>query len=143
MYGSLASQEQKNIINEINIEASMLQDRIFLNLNSLPQLVKVIPIPSDIKFDIVKAKGIEGQNAPDKVFLYNPWEKDESINYYWTVNSFQKIILHLSNPLEVEIKVTKIVILFEGVKPFSLPSKYSTNISFDNYTSSINSDSYL
>jgi hypothetical protein len=123
-YHSITKQEQINIADEIIYDASMLQDKIFLNLIRLPFLVRVVPIISGIKFDVVKTNKIENNNTStsEKIFLYNPWEKDESINYYWTVNSFQKVILHLYNPLQVELKVYKIVILFEGNKPFSIPS---------------------
>ena len=55
------------------------------------------------------------------MFLYNPWEKNDGINYYWTSNSHQKIFVELYNPLAIEIKVSKIVIIFEGNKPFSFP----------------------
>jgi hypothetical protein len=58
----------------------------------------------------------------DSVFLYNPWEKEDTINYYWTNKSFQKILITFYNPLLVDIRVNKIVIIFEGAKPFCLPS---------------------
>jgi hypothetical protein len=124
MYHSITKQEQINIVDEIISDASMIQDKIFLNLIRLPFLVRLIPIVSEIKFDVVNTNRIENNNniTSDKIFLYNPWEKDDSIDYYWTVNSFQKVILHLYNSLQVELKVSKIVILFEGNKPFSIPS---------------------
>jgi len=101
-----------------------------------------VPISSDIKFDTKKnpsykpkekdtqdALAPNGFNGPhdipeNKIFLYNPWEKSDGINYYWTCNSYQKIYVEFYNPLAVEIKVSKIIVLFEGKKPFTIPSNF-------------------
>lgn len=118
-----------------------MQEKIFLNLVKLPHLIRIVPISSDIKFDSKKnpnykpkkndlehAFARNGVGSPNditehKIFLYNPWEKSDGINYYWTCNSYQKIYVEFYNPLSVEIKVGKIIVLFEGKKPFTFPSK--------------------
>ena len=63
----------------------------------------------------------EKNSTENKIFLYNPWEKSEGINYYWTNNSYQKIYVELYNPLIIKIDIIDLEILFEGKKPFSIP----------------------
>lgn len=113
----------------------------------LPVVMKIIPLTSEVKFDILRGSfktimnrfndqrqlrptsnedsEITGSKEPKdgKVFLYNPWERDDTINYYWTANSFQKVYIQFYNPLSLELRINKIVLLFEGNKPFSFPSK--------------------
>ncbi len=65
----------------------------------------------------------EESEDQDDIFLYNPWEKDENINYYWTSYSEQKIKVCLFNPLKHQkLTVEKLVIIFEGNKPFCFPT---------------------
>ncbi len=131
----LMDTEQQNILDTINITSSFIQEKIFLNLVKLPFLIRIIPICSDIKFEskknphfnekIDEYDNINNLNtAINKIFLYNPWEKSDEINYYWTCNSYQKIYVEFYNPLSVEIKVSKIIILFEEKKLFTFPGKY-------------------
>ena len=48
----------------------------------------------------------------NSIFLYNPWDKTETINYYWTANSIQKVKVHLYNPLSgLELRIQKLIIL--------------------------------
>jgi hypothetical protein len=135
----ITSQEQFNFASNISTDSSMLQEKIFLNLSKLPTLVKIIPLASDVKFDTTKGMNTgmssldmepnqkEGDNSAsaktDKVFLYNPWEKDDNINYFWTTGSYQSVYVQFYNPLSLELRINKIVLIFEGCKPFSFPSK--------------------
>jgi len=148
--GSILSEtEQKNMISSIISDSSLLQEKLFLNLCKLPILIKIIPISSDTKFDIIRnhsknisdksqtekssyanndveTKQINKENSSEsleKIFLYNPWEKDKNVNYYWTSESSQRVLVQFYNPLAIELRVNKIVLLFEGNKPFSFPSK--------------------
>ena len=136
---NLTLEEQTKISESITKNSNLLQDKIFLNLNKIPYLVRIIPLCSEIKFDMKKNPNykppkshendenynkIKNSEIGNKVFLYNPWEKNEGINYYWTSNSHQKIFVELYNPLAIEIKISKIVIIFEGEKPFSFPGDY-------------------
>ncbi len=138
------------MISSIITDSALLQEKIFLNMSKLPVLMKIIPLTSVIKFDIIKNPDrdkpeekilidseldkengqqigsnskITSGNSNEKIFLYNPWEKDEYANYYWTSESSQRVYLELFNPLAVELKVKKIMLLFEGNRPFSFPSK--------------------
>ncbi len=129
MAGFTSSSEQKKLVNGLLADSSLLQEKIYLNLIKLPILMKILPVTSEVKFDVVKSNKKktmleETENTESNVFLYNPWERDETINYYWTENSYQKIIIQFYNPLNVELKVNKIVLLCEGNKPFSFPSKF-------------------
>lgn len=137
----LSATDQQTIMNTITKSSSLLQEKIFLNLIKLPKLIRIVPISSEIKFDSKKNPNYKPQETQEiisnadcadkekeiitenKIFLYNPWEKTDGINYYWTCNSCQKIYVEFYNPLSVEIKVCKIIVLFEGKKPFTYPSK--------------------
>jgi len=142
----LSITEQKYIFDFISKNSNLLQEKIFLNLIKLPYLIRVIPVCSDIKFDskrnpnyiskendenfLLKNQINKNLNngkdiSQNKIFLYNPWEKSDGINYYWTCNSYQKIYVEFFNPLLIDIKVSKIIVLFEGNKPFTFPSKKS------------------
>ncbi len=124
-------------MDSISKSSSFLQEKIFLNLIKLPCLIRIIPISSDIQFDSKKNPNYKQKETEEssnseyypnsattenKIFLYNPWEKSDGINYYWTCNSYQKIYVEFYNPLSIEIKVSKIIVLFEGKKPFTFPS---------------------
>ena len=67
--------------------------------------MKIKPLTSEIKFafnrNAVQSRG-------DNVFIYNPWDKSLTANYFWTVNSYQKILIQFYNPLLTEINLTKI-----------------------------------
>jgi hypothetical protein len=127
----------------------------------LPVVMKIIPLTSEVKFDILRGSfktimnrfndprqlphtsneeseiNLSKEPKDGKVFLYNPWERDDTINYYWTANSFQKVYIQFYNPLSLELRINKIVLLFEGNKPFSFPSKinfFNLYFSIDNFT---------
>ena len=104
-----------------------LQDKVFFNLTKLPILMRVIPLSSDIKFDTSSNPNKKSDNAKNKVFLYNPWEKSNHSNYYWTSGSFQRIKVQFYNPMDTEVLINKIIILFKGVKPITYPSSIQIN----------------
>lgn len=139
------------IMSTIKIDSLNLQEKFFCNLIRLPLLIKIEPLQNEIKFESSAfnkfLKGFQSKNNPmvnkseeieekkDNIFLYNPWDRDDSINYYWTVNSIQNIMVHLYNPLNTEIQINKLVIFFEGSKPFGFP--VSTIIPSKSYQSII------
>ena len=117
---SIGINEQKEFIQEHYKESLYLQEKFTLNLIKLPILVKIKPLTSEIKFafnrNAVQSRG-------DNVFIYNPWDKSLTANYFWTVNSYQKILIQFYNPLLTEINLTKINLIFDGEnKPFTYPS---------------------
>ena len=114
--------EQKSIMN-FNIKNSLLsQTKIFLNISKLPLLMRIIPITSNIRFDVSTNPNKKKQTD---IFLYNPWEENKLISniYYWTTNSYQQIKIQLYNPLDIELEINKIRILFKGVQPTVYPSR--------------------
>jgi len=123
---------QTKILNLVQNESKFLQEKVFYNLIKLPILIKIDPFVSEVKLDDVAGynKMIQNRLKKEKetkegedIFLYNPWEKDDKINFYWTSGSFQKIYVRLFNPLKSqELNVQKLVIIFEGNKPFSFPT---------------------
>ena len=102
--------EQKNIIKGFKTDSLLMQNKLNLSLTRFPILIRVIPISSNIKFDITKNPKVNGQQ--EQLFLYNPWEKNATINYYWTQNSYQNISVQFYNNLKTEITLTKIRIIF-------------------------------
>ena len=147
----LPEPEQKLIMSTIKLDSYNLQEKYFCNLIRLPLLIKIEPLQHEIKFEtsafnkilkniankpnqIIKNNSID-EEKKDNIFLYNPWDKDDSICYYWTVNSIQNILVHLFNPLNTDIQVNKLVIFFEGCKPFGFP--VSTTIPAKSYQSII------
>lgn len=118
--------EQKKLMLSHNRESMYLQEKLNLNLIKLPILVKIHPLTSNIKFafnrNFINIKNKKG-NDNDNIFIYNPWEKKQNINYFWTVNSYQKILIRFYNPLSTELILTKINLIFSGDnKPFTFPS---------------------
>lgn len=129
LFHTINQQSQIDTIQNSIRDSLFLQEKIFINTSKLPVLMRIIPISSDIKFDSSKnhnKKNANATNASDDIFLYNPWEKEETINYYWTAASYQKIKIQLHNPLKTMIMINKIIVLVEGdVKPISYPSSIS------------------
>lgn len=123
LFDYLPKNEQKNIINSYISESLMMQTKLNLSLLNVPILVRVLPISSPIKFDIIKNPKVQGQQ--EQLFLYNPWEKNASINYYWTQNSYQNISVEFHNNFKTKITVSKISIIFSSSKD---KTKSSNNI---------------
>ena len=125
MTGLINQSEQNKIIN-LNIKNSLLtQTKIFLNVSKLPLLMRIIPVTSDIRFDVTVNPN---KKKKTEIFLYNPWEQNKFVNnnFYWTTNSYQQIHIQFYNPLDIELDINKIRILFKGNQPTVYPS--SVNI---------------
>ena len=110
----LSKSKQNEIINQIN-NSNILNanKKINLSLYKIPILIRITPICSNIKFDITR-----NEKLPQKkqLFLYNPWKKASTINFFWTKNSNQYITIELENILKVPITLNNIIILFERKK---------------------------
>ena len=108
--------KQREIINEINKKS--LNKKLNVSLYKLPILIRLIPICSNIKFEI---------NPNDKIpqkkqlFLYNPWKKASNINYFWSKNSYQYVTIDFENVLKIPISINNLIILFslKELKPES------------------------
>ena len=123
LYNNISIDEQRSILNFHLKYSSNFQSKLYLSMYKIPILIKIIPLSSDIKFDISQNPNKKNEdNNNSKVFLYNPWEINNSSNYYWTKNSYQNIKIQLHNPLNVEIEINKIRILFTGTQPLNLPT---------------------
>ena len=61
--------EQKNIIKGFKTDSLLMQNKLNLSLTRFPILIRVIPISSNIKFDITKNPKVNGQQ--EQLFLYN------------------------------------------------------------------------
>ena len=130
-----------------------MQEKFFGNLIKSPLLIKIEPMQNEIRFEtsvfnkFLKSFQIknnlsqnknsnseETEEKRDSIFLYNPWDKNETC-YFWTVNSIQNIIVHLYNPLNTDLVIQKLVIFCEGSKPFGFP--VSSTITSKSYQSVI------
>ena len=112
--GDLSKSQQNEIINQIhNSKILNANKKINLSLYKIPILIRITPICSNIKFDITR-----NEKLPKKkqLFLYNPWKKASTINFFWTKNSYQYINIELENILKVPITLNNIIILFERKK---------------------------
>ena len=110
----LDEKKQTEIVNEIyNNNIFNINKRINLSLYKIPILIRIIPICSDIKFDITKN---EKKPKKKQLFLYNPWKKSSTINYFWSKNSYQYITIEFKNILKIPITLNNIIILFERKK---------------------------
>ena len=119
---SMIVPESQKIIMNFNIRNSLsTQKKVFLNISKLPLLMRIIPVTSNIRFDVSTNPNKKKKND---IFLYNPWEQNKFINnnFYWTTNSYQQIKLQFYNPLDIELEINKIHILFKGVQPTVYPS---------------------
>ena len=109
----ISENEQKNIFKIIQLNSIALQEKLLLNLIKLPILIRLIPLCSKIKFDFNKTLNIV-KNDEDEVFIYNPWDKNNIANFYWSENSIQEILVEFYNELNIEIILTKIDLLIEN-----------------------------
>ena len=119
---SMIKPENQKLIMNFNIRNSLsTQKKVFLNISKLPLLMRIIPVTSDIRFDVM---GNPNKKKKNEIFLYNPWEQNKNINnnFYWTTNSHQQIKLQFYNPLDIELEINKIHILFKGAQPTVYPS---------------------
>ena len=119
---SMIKPESQKLIMNFNIRNSLsTQKKVFLNISKLPLLMRIIPITSNIRFDVSTNPNKKKKN---EIFLYNPWEQNKFFNnnFYWTTNSYQQIKLQFYNPLDIELEINKIHIIFKGVQPTVYPS---------------------
>ena len=119
---SMIKPESQKLIMNFNIRNSLsTQKKVFLNISKLPLLMRIIPVTSNIRFDVSTNPNKKKKN---EIFLYNPWEQNKFINnnFYWTTNSYQQIKLQFYNPLDIELEINKIHIIFKGVQPTVYPS---------------------
>ena len=107
----MTEKKQNEIYNEIMKKS--INKKLNLSLYKIPLLIKLIPKCSNIKFDINPNEKIQKKK---QLFLYNPWKKASSINYFWTKNSYQYVIIELHNVLKIPIVLNNIIILFERKK---------------------------
>ena len=106
----LNKENQNKYINFIQKKSSKIKFINSYNVVNIPFLLKIIPQRADIKFDF--PENIE--ELKDDLFIYNPWiKKNEDICYYWTLNSIQTIKFHLYNPLNVEISIYQIQLIYD------------------------------
>ena len=114
--------ESQKLIMDFNVRNSLsTQKKVFLNISKLPLLMRIIPVTSNIRFDVSTNPN---KKRKSDIFLYNPWEQNKYINnnFYWTTNSYQQIKLQFYNPLDIELELNKIHILFKGAQPTVYPS---------------------
>ena len=107
---------------ESNIKNSLFtQKKVFLNISKLPLLMRIIPVTSNIRFDVSTNPN---KKRKSDIFLYNPWEQNKCTNnnFYWTTNSYQQIKIQFYNPLDIELEINQIHILFRGAQPTVYPS---------------------
>ena len=110
----LSENKQNEIIKELfENNALSISKKINLSLYKIPMLIRINPICSNIKFEITK-----NEKLPKKkqLFLYNPWKKSSTINYFWSKNSYQYITIEFKNILKIPITLNNIIILFERKK---------------------------
>ena len=106
--GDMNEKLQNEIISEVFKKT--LNKKINLSLYKIPILIRITPKCSDIKFDIAQNEKIQ---AKKQLFLYNPWKNSSTINYFWSKNSYQYIIIEFQNILKIPITLNNIIILFE------------------------------
>ena len=96
------------------------QKKVFLNLSKIPFLMRIIPLSSEIKLDIIPNS--KSESFTNKILIFNPWENKNKFDYYWTKNSYQKIKLELFNSFPFTLNISKIRILFKGIKIINYPT---------------------
>ncbi len=121
----LNSSIQEEIFNEIIKESMYLQTKLKLSLIKMPILLKIIPISSIIKFDIEKNPNVIKKDS--EIFIFNPWEKNNIINYFWTKNSYQYINIQFKNILKIELTLSKVMLIFK-TNDTNTPISYPSNI---------------
>ncbi len=114
-----------NELNDHSKISNKTQEKVFLNLSKIPFLMRIIPIPSDTKLDI--SPNINKKKVDKQIFLFNPWENKNKIDYYWTENSYQKIKVELYNPFPFILNISKIRICYKGIKLLNYPINVKIN----------------
>ena len=115
-------ENNQKLIMDSNIRNSLsTQKKVYLNISKLPLLMRIIPVTSNIRFDVTTNPN---KKRKSDIFLYNPWEQNKLVNnnFYWTTNSYQQIKIQFYNPLSIELEINKIHIIFQGAQPTVYPS---------------------
>ena len=107
----LSQEKQAFIIDIIKKKSKKIKYINYLNIVSIPFIIKIIPQKSEIKCDYQEK---ELQKKEDDLFIFNPWNKKYKniLNYYWTLNSNQIIIIKFYNPLKVSINIYDIQLIY-------------------------------
>ena len=107
----LSKEKQEKIINIIKKKSNKIKYINYFNAVKIPIIIKFIPQRSKIKFDIAETKD---KNEKNDLFIFNPWKKkkENNINYYWTLNSTQIILIKFYNPLDISLYINNIQLLY-------------------------------
>ena len=107
----LSKEKQEQIINIIKKKANKVKYINYFNVVKIPVIIKFLPQRGKIKFDIEEKSP---KNKENELFIFNPWKKkkENNINYYWTLNSSQIILIKFHNPLDIPIIINNIQLLY-------------------------------
>ena len=125
----LSKEKQEQIINIIKKKANKVKYINYFNVVKIPVIIKFLPQRGKIKFDIEEKSP---KNKENELFIFNPWKKkkENNINYYWTLNSSQIILIKFHNPLDIPIIINNIQLLYIS------KSQSKKNINCFNYSPS-------
>lgn len=125
----LSKEKQEQIINIIKKKSNKVKYINYFNVVKIPVIIKFLPQRGKIKFDIEEKSP---KNKENELFIFNPWKKkkENNINYYWTLNSSQIILIKFHNPLDIPIIINNIQLLYIS------KSKSKKNINCFNYSPS-------
>ena len=125
----LSKEKQEQIINIIKKKSNKVKYINYFNVVKIPVIIKFLPQRGKIKFDIEEKSP---KNKENELFIFNPWKKkkENNINYYWTLNSSQIILIKFHNPLDIPIFINNIQLLYIS------KSQSKKNINCFNYSPS-------
>ena len=126
----LSKEKQNKIINIIKKKSNKIRYINYFNVVKIPIIVKFIPQRAKIRFDFQEKNDINKEND---LFIFNPWnqQNENSINYYWSLNSTQTIFIKFHNPLNIPILINNIQLLY------TTNTKNKENINCFNYSPSL------
>ena len=126
----LPKEKQSEIIKIIKKKSGKIKYINYFIADKIPVIIKLIPKISNIKFDYQEKSE---KNKENDLFIFNPWnqQKENNINYYWTLNSTQTIYIKFYNPLSIPIFINNIQLLYIS------KSKNRKNMSCFNYSPSL------
>ena len=103
--------EQQHIMNTFINSNLLLHNNIYIHTPKLPVVYKLIPKTSNTLFDIYKNTSSSLTTTTQQLFLYNPWEQQNNVNYYYTKHSLQYATVTLKNILHVPITLNRMYLL--------------------------------
>ena len=125
-YNKINTEKQSNYINIIHKKSNKMKYINSYNVVNIPIIIKIIPIRSEVKFDFPQ---LDDEELKDDLFIYNPWnKKKEDICYYWTVNSIQTIMFYLYNPLNIEISLSQVKLIYRIIDKTKKKTNYNNNL---------------